>query len=115
MEGKKCDKLIIAVIQGDDYLDAIQDLNEHGFYATVLNSSGGFLRKQSVTVMIGLNHSDLDRALQILKTHGERTEIRYKPLITDSSFYPRVSNIPVPTHLGGVVLFVVDVERHERY
>lgn len=48
------DKMILAILQGDDYHDAVHSLNEHGFYATVLNSSGGFLKKRSVTLMIGL-------------------------------------------------------------
>ena len=38
------DKMILAILQGDDYHDAVHSLNEHGFYATVLNSSGGFLK-----------------------------------------------------------------------
>ena len=38
------DKMILAILQGDDYHDAVHSLNEHGFYATELNSSGGFLK-----------------------------------------------------------------------
>lgn len=72
------DKMILAILQGDDYHDAVHSLNEHGFYATVLNSSGGFLKKRSVTLMIGLESARLDEALAILKKHGERTEMRYE-------------------------------------
>ena len=61
------DKMILAILQGDDYHDAVHSLNEHGFYATVLNSSGGFLKKRSVTLMIGLESARLDEALAILK------------------------------------------------
>ena len=53
------DKMILASLQGDDYHDAVHSLNEHGFYATVLNSSGGFLKKRSVTLMIGLESARL--------------------------------------------------------
>ena len=60
------DKMILAILQGDDYHDAVHSLNEHGFYATVLNSSGGFLKKRSVTLMIGLESARLDEALAIL-------------------------------------------------
>lgn len=49
MKNKNCDKLIIAVLQGDDYMETIDELNSHGFYVTILNSSGGFLKKKSVT------------------------------------------------------------------
>ena len=116
MKDRSCDKLIIAVVQGDDYQDVIGELNEHGFYATILHSKGGFLKKQSVTIMIGLHHDDLDQALLILKKHGERTETQYKPLLTtNSSIQPFAASIPVCVHCGGVVLFVLDVALNERY
>ena len=117
MKNENCDKLIIAVLQGDDYLDAITELNEHGFYATVLHSSGGFLKRKSVTIMIGLNHSHLEEALQLLKRHGERTEMRYQPAAMEGGISPSLATagIPVPVYCGGVVLFVLNVEQNERY
>ena len=42
-------KLLLAVIQGDDYPDTVDDLNRSGFFATVLSSTGGFLKKRSMT------------------------------------------------------------------
>lgn len=118
MNDKTCDKLILAVVQGDDYQDVISELNRHGFYATVLHSSGGFLKKQSVTLMIGLRREELEEALQLLKRYGERTETYYQPLqpliLGHTSQSPGAA-VPVPVRCGGVVLFVLDVERHERY
>ena len=54
------EELIVAVLQGEDYSEAIEELNGKGFYVTILNSTGGFLRKKSVTVMIGVKSKDLD-------------------------------------------------------
>ena len=87
------DKMILAILQGDDYHDAVHSLNEHGFYATVLNSSGGFLKKRSVTLMIGLESARLDEALAILKKHGERTEMRYEAPVLS----PNMPPIPLST------------------
>ena len=39
-------KLILAILQGDDYNEVIKTLNEKGFSVTVLNSSGGFQKTQ---------------------------------------------------------------------
>ncbi len=39
---KSKQKMLLAVIQGDDYPDTVDDLNRHGFFATVLSSTGGF-------------------------------------------------------------------------
>lgn len=49
-----CDKMIFAVLQGDDYRVAIENLNTKGFYAMVLHSTGGFLKKRSVTLMLSI-------------------------------------------------------------
>ena len=43
-------KMLLAVIQGDDYPDTVDDLNRSGFFATVLSSTGGFLKKRSVKI-----------------------------------------------------------------
>lgn len=115
MENQKCDKMILAIIQGDDYQDVITDLNTHGFYATVLESSGGFLRKQSITLMIGLNHERLEDAIAILKRYGQRTVTQFESFLTGNSISPLATSVPVSTRLGGVVLFVLDVDRFERY
>ena len=50
-------KLILAVLQGDDYADTVDELNRGGFFATVLSSTGGFLKKKSMTLMIGVETS----------------------------------------------------------
>ena len=100
------DKMILAILQGDDYHDAVHSLNEHGFYATVLNSSGGFLKKRSVTLMIGLESARLDEALAILKKHGERTEMRYEAPVLSPNMPPiplSTAPLEIPTRCGGVV------------
>ena len=117
MEAKAYDKMILAIIQDDSYQDAVSELNENGFYATILHSSGGFLKKQSVTIMIGFNHEDLENVLKILKGYGERTVIQQQAVFIGGTPHPQplAATIPVPVHCGGVVLFVLNVERHERY
>lgn len=73
-----CDKMILAVLQEDDYLDIVQDLADHGVYSTLLNSTGGFLKKKSVTVMMGIENEKLDMVLDILKRHaGKRMETEF--------------------------------------
>ena len=59
-------KLILAILQGDDYVDTIDELNQNGFFATILSSTGGFLKKKSVTVMIGVEEERCSRCLIFL-------------------------------------------------
>lgn len=91
MKNPACDKLILAILQGENYYDTVSELNGNGFYVTLIRSSGGFLKKQSVMILIGLHHADLEEAMGILKRHGKRTA-------ADS----------------GAVVFVLDIERYAR-
>lgn len=110
--------MIIAILQNDYYHEVIADLNENGFYVTVLRSSGGFLKKPNATIMIGLNHEDLDRAIELLKHYGQRTEMEYMPTTTTNGMgVPPLTTaaVPYPVRCGGVVLFVLDVDQYERF
>ena len=65
-------KLVFAILQGDDYEQVVRELNKNGFYVTLLNSVGGFLKKRSVTIMIGVEEVRLEELLDIL-----RDDIKY--------------------------------------
>ena len=67
-------KLLLAVIQGDDYPDTVDDLNRSGFFATVLSSTGGFLKKRSMTLMIGVESHPVQGVLDILKQCAGRRQ-----------------------------------------
>ena len=118
MKNTTCDKLTIAIIQDDDYHAIIEDLNSHGFYVTVLSSSGGFLKKPNATIMIGLNHEHLEEAIDLLKHYGKRTEMEYKVATSTMGMAVSpltVTSVPVPVQCGGIVLFVLDICRNERF
>lgn len=108
--------MIIAICQQDGYHDLIADLNEQGFYVTILHSTGGFLKRQSITIMIGLHHERLQEALVVLKKYGEHTETHQKLVMSESINHPySPTTIPVPVSCGGIVLFILNIESAERY
>ena len=65
MEQKK--KLVMAVLQESDYDATVEVLSSHQIFVTKLSSSGGFLKKKNVTVMIGVEEERLSQVLEILK------------------------------------------------
>ena len=67
-------KLIMAVVQEDDYDATVSQLNKNGFFVTMLSSTGGFWKKKNITIMLG-----------------------------------------VPAELGGVTVFVMDLEKLEKF
>ena len=118
MRNPNVDKMIIAILQDDDYRQVVEELNRNGFYVTVLESSGGFLKKASATIMIGLNHEDLQEALELLKQYGKRTEMGYQPATTTVGMAVSpmpVPPVPIPMSCGGIVLFVLDVTQYGRF
>lgn len=115
MEGKQ--KLLLAVLQGDDYLDTIDELNRNGFFATVLSSTGGFLRKKSVTVMIGVETERAPQVLEILKKcAGRRQQMTYSDLsMSAGGPNPAMPMMPVQMNVGGAVVFSLDLESIQKF
>ena len=105
-------KLIIAVLQGDDYADTVDELNRSGFFATVLSSTGGFLKKKSVTVMIGVEEEKMQRVLDILKQcAGRRQQMTYSDLsMSAGGPNPSIPMMPVHLSVGGVVAFILNLD-----
>ena len=50
MENESKNKLILAVLQGEDYDDTVYELNRNGLFATLLSSTGGFLKKNAASL-----------------------------------------------------------------
>ena len=77
---EKKSKLVLAVLQGSDSDNTIRNLNERGFMVTVLSSTGGFLKKKSTTVMIGVEEDRLEEALEgdrvPERDHAPRGDVR---------------------------------------
>ena len=118
MSEKNGGKLIFAVLQSDDYSETVYALNQHGISVTMLNSTGGFLKKRSVTVMIGVENEKLDLVLGLLKkTAGRRIETVYHGVapMSTGGINPMVSAVPMKAECGGTVVFVLDMLQMEKY
>lgn len=114
---KRRQKMLLAVIQGDDYPDTVDDLNRSGFFATVLSSTGGFLKKRNVTLMIGVEAHQVQAVLDILKQcAGRRQQMTYSNLsISAGSPNPSVPMMPVQVNAGGVVVFIMDLDEIQKF
>ncbi len=60
-------KMIVAIIQDKDNELVSQALIESNFRVTRIASSGGFLRKGSTTIMIGVEEDKVDQAIRIIR------------------------------------------------
>ena len=110
-------KLILAIIQEADYDMVVSALTEHSFYVTQLSSTGGFLKKRSVTLMIGVEEHRVQAALDILKQcAGRRQQMSYSNM-SMSAGGPTTSipMVPVPITAGGVTVFMMDLNDIQKF
>ncbi len=103
-------KLIVAIINNDDANAVMSNLTESGFSATKLNTSGGFLRAGNVTLLVGVEKSRVDEAVNIIGENSrQRKEIT--PINTTYIGESMLSSMPVEITVGGATIFVLDVEQ----
>ena len=108
---EKKSKLVLAVLQGSDSDNTIRNLNERGFMVTVLSSTGGFLKKKSTTVMIGVEEERLEEALDILqKFAGRRKETVYQSVAMPHGEVSTVPPIAMEAMAGGAAVFILNLE-----
>ena len=111
-------KLVIAILQEDDYDTTLSSLIAHHIFVTKLSSSGGFLRKKNITIMIGVEAEQLDTVLQILKeSAGHRKEVVYT--MTGGGHTAHGAGtapaIPIQVNTGGATVFVMDLDSLEKF
>lgn len=102
-------KLIIAIVNSEDASAVLSELTGQGFSVTKLATSGGFLRAGNVTMMIGVEEEQVQKALSVIEEFSSQR----KQQVPVNSTYIGDSMIIVPVEVtvGGATVFVLDVEQ----
>jgi uncharacterized protein YaaQ len=107
-------KLVLSIVQREDAGSLIDMLTEKGYRATRINTAGGFLKEGNATVLVGVDDSQLDEVLAVIKA-GCNTRTQYinplPPVMEPGEFY---MPYPVEVQVGGATVFVLNVDRYER-
>jgi uncharacterized protein YaaQ len=85
-------KLLFAIIKDDDVDNVVPALTSSSFRVTRVASTGGFFRKGSTTLLIGVDDEQVDAAIRLLR---EKTT-------------------PEPNEQKRATVFVVPVSRFEQ-
>lgn len=108
-------KLVITVVHDRDKNRITEALLRNGMKFTKIGSTGGFLREGNVTLLIGIDDEEVDRVINVIgescKTREQFVNVLPPDAAPVGSFMPS----PVKVLVGGAILFVVDVERFERF
>lgn len=107
-------KLVLAIVQEKDSGKLIDELTEAGFQATMLASTGGFLRAGNATVLTGVKADQVDRVLEIVGQVCRQREQLMTPLPPVVEPVDSYVTYPVKVQVGGAIVFVLEVERMER-
>ena len=108
-------KLIVAVIQDRDANDLTRALTDAGHRHTKLSSTGGFLRSGNTTLIIGTEDANVEAILAIIHKTCQAREHLMQAIspaaATGEAFVP----FPHMVTIGGATVFVVDVDRFEKW
>ncbi len=107
-------RLVLAIVQEKDSGRLIDALTEAGFQATMLASTGGFLRSGNATVLIGVEDREVDRVLEIVRKTCRTREQLVSPIPPVVEPVDSYVAYPVKVQVGGAIVFVLQVDRMER-
>ena len=107
-------KLIVAIVHNEDAGTLVNALLDKEFRATRLHSSGGFLKQSNATIIVGVEDSDVDEVMGIVRANCvSRTQVvnPMPPIMEPGEFF---MPYPLEVEVGGATVFVLPVERFER-
>lgn len=107
-------KLILAVVQEKDASRLIDALNEANIHATMLASTGGFLREGNATILTGVEDDQAEAVLGVIGRVCHRREQLMTPIPPVVEPVDSYVTYPVKVEVGGAIVFVLNVERMER-
>lgn len=110
MERPPIQLLILAVIQEQDVDQVFQALQDLEMPVVHLASSGGFLGRRNITLLIGLSRGMETRLLKTLQRTC-RQRVEYMTMSIEGAPLPLPA--PIPVTVGGATIFALPVERFE--
>lgn len=108
-------KLVIAIIHDRDQKTTNDALLRAGFKFTKIGSTGGFLREGNATLLIGVESEQLDDLLELLRESSRMRERYVNVMLPEATPVGAFMSNPVKVEVGGVVAFIMDVERFVRF
>jgi uncharacterized protein YaaQ len=108
-------KLLISVVNRDDLYGLTEALVRGGYDATVVSTTGGFLREGNATLVIGVADEGVDEVLGLINDTC-RARTRYvNPFPLGAESEEAYAFAPVEVEVGGAVVFIAAVSQFERF
>jgi uncharacterized protein YaaQ len=107
-------KLIIAVVQGEDAQRAMLALGDKGISSTRFTSTGGFLQQGNVTLLMAVDESQVEVALEVIRKNCKERSRYLTPAPPLAEPGEMFLAHPVEVQVGGATVFVVPVDSFEK-
>ncbi len=108
-------KLVVAIVHNDDAGALRNALRDNNYQSTLISTTGGFLREGNSTFLVGVEAGKLEDLLVLIKKNcTTRTQLvnPMPPVMEPGELYLAQ---PVEVQVGGATIFVMDVERFEKF
>lgn len=107
-------KLVVAIVQDYDAARILQVLLDHEFRVTQISTTGGFLRAGNTTFLIGVRELRVRMLLELIEANcKQRSELYLPGGPVDYEEWTPPEEIFVK--VGGATLFILNVDRFERF
>ncbi len=101
--------IVLAVLQSQD-ADLVTDaLHKFGIHAYELSSTGAFLGRKNITLLIPVQTDNVDLVLSELKRNC-RQRIEYVSMPIEGQPLPIPS--PIPITVGGATIFILEIDQY---
>ena len=105
-------KMMLVVIQEDDLHKSLGALSRAGFGVDQFPSTGGFLSRSNITLMIGIPEDRESDVVEVLeRTCEKRVEYLRAPL--NGALLPAARSAPI--NVGGATVFTFDIEAYHEF
>jgi uncharacterized protein YaaQ len=107
-------KLVFAIVHDEDGPKVMDELNKNGFSVTKLCSTGGFLKAGNTTLLVGVEETNLDAVIDVIRKKSKSRKQVINSSMTPSGMGGMFMPYPVEVVVGGATIFVIDVEHFEK-
>ena len=110
---KTVNKIYVVSVSGETVSALREQLVQNGFYFTQIESSGGIIQKESVSLLIGIDQARAEELLRLIQTVCKRRRT-YIPARTETVVL-QTHPLMIEAEVGGALVYTLDVERFEQF
>jgi uncharacterized protein YaaQ len=108
-------KLVVSIVNNEDARPLIDALMRKGHRTTMISTTGGFLREGNATLFVVTQDEKVDEVLSIIRENCHTRTQHVNPLPPVMEPGEMYLPTPIEVEVGGATVFVINVDRFERY